>query len=1553
MKKRNLWKMLMLAMTVLLAPILVTAGTVIPPTPVTPNPLYPAGIGWNPVVDYTKSNFSQSPNLRKFVDSLPGLGYANRNNLGQYIPIAIPDTTTYAGDATSSAANPASDYYEIALGQYFQQLHSDLPASGTQLRGYYQVNTTDPTVLNVKQYLGPAIIAKTYDPTKPAGVNGNGKPVRVKFYNRLPTGAAGVLPLPVDTTIMGAGTGPNGGTENYTETRATIHLHGGATPWISDGTPHQWITPQGELTSYAKGASFQNVPDMVTGTTTTCRGGATCFSPVGSDGIGTFYWTNQQSARLMFYHDHAYGITRLNVYDGMAAPFLLVDQYEEDMISGTNVAGANPTNAKLLPDLGGVYHYGIPLVIQDKSFVNDATTPSAAAIAAFPTASYTQTPKTLATDPLWHNYAGTTGGNLWYPHEYLPVENPNDPTGNTPTGRWDYAPFMIPAMLPLNLTLPSPTLIPEGFQDTMIVNGTAFPYVALPPDALRFRILNACGDRTINLSLFYAKDRVTGQVCKQGNTFTPANCTEVSMVPAAPNTAYPTWPRDGRDGGVPDPTTQGPSWIQIQNEGGVLPQVAVLPPQPVDFNYNRQVIVLAGVTSHSLLLMPAVRADVVVDFSAYKNGDVLMLYNDAPAPMPNFWPLNDYYTDGPDQTAVGGPVTIPPGFGPNTRTVMQIRITGSKTSTFDFSTPSGASLVALQAALPKVFAASQPAPHVPQLAYNAAYPSGPHHYNGTVDNYVQGYQTTLNISGAAGGLSKIKTMAPGNNYVTPPTVVITGGGGTGAAATAQLNPIGAITLLTGGTGYTSAPTIALSPPNVAGSVQATAVATISGGSVNAITIDEPGSGYNSTVTPPTCSVTGGGGTGATCSVMLSTLNTVGSIVLTNVGSGYTKQPEVFLVPAAGSNGSGAAAVAMLTGDLAMTGKNITEGFDVDFGRMDIRLGSTPNPLTPGVGNGFVIGLARYIDPPTEIMTDGDIIVWRITHLGVDSHAAHFHLFNMQLINRVDWTNVIKPPSPEELGWKETLVTKPMEDMIVAIKPMSMVLPFTIPNSIRVLDPTTPVNSTTNFYPVAPPAGVPAVAQQSNVMTDFGWEYVWHCHLLGHEENDMMRPLVLTVASAVPLAPGRPTATVGTGKVTLVWTNNAATTSLNAPNGFIVMAATGATSTVFTPKATIYDKTVLTYVDTAVASGTTYRYEIVAFNDMGNSPASGIRNATVGTFTNPTVTLTSPVTGATYTAPATIPLTATVTSGGTATISKVEYYNGISLLGTAASNTAPYAFSFANVNAGTLSLTAKVYNSLGLTAVSSAVTVTVNSVAVAPPIVATKIGVSRSDGTWYLDKNGNGTFDAGIDSIFSFGIPGDVAVTGDWNGSGTTKIGVFRSGTWYLDMNGNGTWDPGIDVVYSFGIAGDVPVTGDWNGTGTTKIGVYRNGEWYLDTNGNGVFDPGVDAIYSFGITGDIPVTGNWSGTGGTKIGVYRGGEWYLDMNGNGTWDPGIDVVRSFGIAGDVPATGDWNATGTTKIGIFRSGVWYLDTNGNGVFDPGIDAVYSFGIATDKPITGKW
>ena len=55
-----------------------------------------------------------TPGLKKFVDTLPGLGPTGANDLGQYIPVAVPDTTTY----------PGSDYYEIAVVQYRMKFHS-------------------------------------------------------------------------------------------------------------------------------------------------------------------------------------------------------------------------------------------------------------------------------------------------------------------------------------------------------------------------------------------------------------------------------------------------------------------------------------------------------------------------------------------------------------------------------------------------------------------------------------------------------------------------------------------------------------------------------------------------------------------------------------------------------------------------------------------------------------------------------------------------------------------------------------------------------------------------------------------------------------------------------------------------------------------------------------------------------------------------------------------------------------------------------------------------------------------------------------------------------------------------------------------------------------------------------------------------------------------------------------------------------------------------------------------------------------------------------------
>ncbi len=939
------------------------------------------------------------------------------------LQIAAADATTF----------PGSDYYEIGLVQYKQSLHSSLPA--TTLRGYVQFKTgsagcSAANYVAPPSYLGPTIVAAT------------GRPVRVKFTNCLPTGAGGDLFIPVDTTYMGAGMAAGGA--QYTANRATLHLHGGVPAWISDGTPHQWTVPVGETTTLQRGVSAANVPDMwfVGGAILgTCQGQTTCnvANATNDPGQGslTFYWTNQQGGRLLFYHDHAYGLTRLNVYAGEAAGYYLYDPGEENALF---LAGAPGTLNTTSADAGHL----VPLVIQDKTFV-----PSAAQI------NYQ--------DPTWGLNFGTTpgtpnAGDLWFPHVYTTNQNPADPTATNGFGRWDYGPWFIAPQTSLTAATPPtavttactsaafPTVLapnpacptcgcpiipnasgtPEGFMDTPIVNGKAYPVLHVAPEAYRFQILSAGNDRSLNLSWFIAD-------ATQNNT-------EVAMVPAAPpagtaptiplcssinavtnpglvmglpralldasgnplnGTGLPSgcwpnygpqlgipapqtmWAADGRAGGAPDPRNAGPAWIQIGTEAGLLASPVVIPPTPVNYEQNTRSVTIGNVAVHGLWLGPAERADVIVDFSKFA-GKTLILYNDAPAPAPAFDSRLDYFTGDPDQSPIGGAPTTQPGYGPNTRTIMQVIVDG---------TPSGATfnLATLKTAFKptattkSVFDATQPAPIVPEAGYGAA------------------YGTTF-----------------GNTY-----------------AALQANAM------------VFTPMAPLSMPTPVG---------------------------------------------------------IGDACPTN----------------------------LVTGQQCATfgRKAIQELFTLDYGRMNATLG-TELPLT-NFTTQTTIPLG-YIDPPTEIFKKGDTQLWKITHNGVDTHFIHFHLFDVQVVNRVGWDGSMRPPDENEIGWKDTVRMNPLEDIVVAVRPLAPDLPWPVPNSVHFLDVTNtnPADIAT-FTNLDPFTNNPA--NTNNVPQNFGWEYVWHCHILGHEENDMMRAVVMQVPPPTPVLSG---AAVVNGKVNVIWPDNSA------------------------------------------------------------------------------------------------------------------------------------------------------------------------------------------------------------------------------------------------------------------------------------------------------------------------------------------------------------------------------------------------------------------------------
>ena len=270
--------------------------------------------------------------------------------------------------------------------------------------------------------------------------------------------------------------------------------------------------------------------------------------------------------------------------------------------------------------------------------------------------------------------------------------------------------------------------------------------------------------------------------------------------------------------------------------------------------------------------------------------------------------------------------------------------------------------------------------------------------------------------------------------------------------------------------------------------------------------------------------------------------------------------------------------------------------------------------------------------------------------------------------------------------------------------------------------------------------------------------------------------------------------------------------------------------------------------------------------------------------------------------------------------------------------------------------------------SSSTTVTANFTS-----VGDKIGVYRpSTGEWFLDRNGSGTWDGCSVDVCARPFAGSDAfpVVGDWDGSGTAKLGLFvpDSSQWLLDANGNGTWDGcAIDICsQSFGQPTDIPVVGQWINAGEDQIAIFRTTEkrWHLDLNGNETLDRcKVDKCPSLSVyqAGDVPVAGDWSGRGTTQLGVFRPstGQWFLNTNGNKAWNGcKKDACRGpFGLSGDVPVSGDWNGTGESKIGVFRpsTGEWFLDSNGNGQWDgPGVDLYISqYGRAGDLPIVGKW
>jgi spore coat protein A len=197
------------------------------------------------------------------------------------------------------------------------------------------------------------------------------------------------------------------------------HLHGGNTDYQFDGNPEFFYSPDGSV----RGPQW----DLVDGGFTT-----------------TFRYNNDVPAGCLWYHDHALGITRLNVYAGLAGFYIVRDDFD----TGLAPDMGNPSGLPAFP-------YELAYAIQDRMFADDGSL----FYPAFPG------------DPFYDDFI--TGEGAALPHDLFPGGGP--------------------------------TALAEFFGDHVVVNGKIWPRADVEPRHYRMRLLNGCDSRFMVLQ-FVAVD---------------------------------------------------------------------------------------------------------------------------------------------------------------------------------------------------------------------------------------------------------------------------------------------------------------------------------------------------------------------------------------------------------------------------------------------------------------------------------------------------------------------------------------------------------------------------------------------------------------------------------------------------------------------------------------------------------------------------------------------------------------------------------------------------------------------------------------------------------------------------------------------------------------------------------------------------------------------------------------------------------------------------------------------------------------------------------------
>ena len=401
------------------------------------------------------------------VAQIPG-GTLDPNDVTKFVtPMLIPPVMPRARTTTMPGGKPA-DYYEISMKQFAQQiLPAGMPA--TTVWGYGAVASASKKGLLLHN--APSLTLETQWK----------RPVRIKWINDLKDKNGNYLPhlLPVDQTLHWANP-PGGvtGRDSRPDFGSTpgpymgpvpivTHLHGAVGVGDeSDGYAEAWYLPAAANlpAGYATEGTWYDF---------FAEKAASKFAVDWGPGFATFQYPNDQRESTLWYHDHALGMTRLNVYAGPAGFFLVRggpagEKAILDSRTGTTAALPSPA-----PKEGDQFppnktYYEIPIAVQDRSFNDD--------------------------------------GSLFYPDTRAFFDGITGP----------YVPE----------TDISPIWNPEFFGNTIMVNGSTWPFQRVEQRRYRLRFLNGCQSRFLILDFNQVPDVEVWQIGNEGGFLAaPVNLT--------------------------------------------------------------------------------------------------------------------------------------------------------------------------------------------------------------------------------------------------------------------------------------------------------------------------------------------------------------------------------------------------------------------------------------------------------------------------------------------------------------------------------------------------------------------------------------------------------------------------------------------------------------------------------------------------------------------------------------------------------------------------------------------------------------------------------------------------------------------------------------------------------------------------------------------------------------------------------------------------------------------------------------------------------------------